>query len=286
MAETTLTHKLRNPKSYNNWMDIWTATVQDGNTYEITPSPNWKISVNNLDNIPVNKIESFTDTTRNPQLTTHNVTITDPGGNEYPEGSHIAITNQDGSISEWAKIRSPASSNQFLNEQGQWITPTHPNYTLEIGNSSNLKKVPIFLKKDDNITSYFYLEVGNGLQFTSIEPSDRLLQISASISNLQDLSDVPSNPDKGQLLRTNDTDGSLEWKTPIMKEEHRFDFIAPRWGHGTFDEGTTINSYAILPRYDSSWDTNNEVGSGADKTHAYRLIINQKEIFKYMLQWQ
>lgn len=280
-----VTNKIRNPKTWT-WMDIWSAEATDENNYTITPSSKWKISADNLLNIPVNKIDdnNYSDS-NNVQQTQKNVTITTPT-DEPLEGRHIAITNQDGSISEWAKIRSSASSNQFLNEQGQWITPTHPNYTLEIGNSNNSKKVPIFLKKDDNITSYFYLEAGNGLQFTSIEPSNKLLQISASISNLQDLSDVPSNPDKGQLLRTNDTDGSLEWKTPIMKEEHRFDFIAPRWGHGTFDEGTTINSYAILPRYDSSWDTNNEVGSGADKTHAYRLIINQKEIFKYMLQWQ
>ncbi len=51
MAETQLTHKLRNPKSYNEWMNIWTSHIdkEDGNIfYKIYPSSDWKIPVNLL----------------------------------------------------------------------------------------------------------------------------------------------------------------------------------------------------------------------------------------------
>ena len=56
MAETQLTHKLRNPKSYNEWMDIWTATVTeetDENNkpiypYTIEPSEHWTVPVARL----------------------------------------------------------------------------------------------------------------------------------------------------------------------------------------------------------------------------------------------
>lgn len=51
MAETQLTHKLRNPKSYNEWMNIWTSHIdkEDGNIfYKIYPSSDWKIPVSLL----------------------------------------------------------------------------------------------------------------------------------------------------------------------------------------------------------------------------------------------
>ena len=36
---TQLTHKVRNPRSYNEWMEIWTATVEEEtNNITITPS--------------------------------------------------------------------------------------------------------------------------------------------------------------------------------------------------------------------------------------------------------
>ena len=136
MADVNLNHKLRNPKSYNEWMDIWTATVHDPESqgaspkYEIKPSDNWKISPDILDKIPVNKIENFVDKNVNPQTTTHNVTITDPNGND-PEGNHIAITNTDGSIREGAKI-DPENGNSylFLNQKGEFISDN--TYTLNV----------------------------------------------------------------------------------------------------------------------------------------------------------
>ena len=51
MAETRLTHKLRNPKSYNNWINIWTSHFTDDNNvnvYNIYPSSNWKIPISQL----------------------------------------------------------------------------------------------------------------------------------------------------------------------------------------------------------------------------------------------
>ena len=54
MADTTLTHKVRNPKKLTNWLTIWTATVAnatDENAYTITPSQNWNIPVTNINGI-------------------------------------------------------------------------------------------------------------------------------------------------------------------------------------------------------------------------------------------
>lgn len=132
MADTTLTHKLRNPKSYNQWMDIWTATVHDPESqgaspkYEITPSENWKISPNVLDEIPVNKIESVTSTetiggeTKN--YTTTNVTIKSEPVNDTLglNGNSIAITNTDGSIKEGAQINS-SNNTKVLDGTGNWV---------------------------------------------------------------------------------------------------------------------------------------------------------------------
>lgn len=151
-----VTNKIRNPKTWT-WMDIWSAEAIDGNNYTITPSQNWKISADNLLNIPVNKIESFTDTSGNPQLTTHNVTITDPDGNEYPQGNHIAITTDKGNITEGAEIKNTGEgdTNKFLNQEGRWTSPTHPEYSLNVALPGNLDTmtgattVPIVLKKDN-----------------------------------------------------------------------------------------------------------------------------------------
>lgn len=47
---TTLTHKIRNPKQLQNWLELWTANVDDENNYTIIPSENWNfpISVSSL----------------------------------------------------------------------------------------------------------------------------------------------------------------------------------------------------------------------------------------------
>lgn len=129
MTDVKLTHKLRNPKSYNKWMDIWTATVHDPESqgaspkYEITPSENWKIPGERINgNIAVNKIINAdvtpTATPENPnpeQEIQKNTSIINPKGN------HIAITNTNGSISEGAEIDPNGSETAFLNEKGEFV---------------------------------------------------------------------------------------------------------------------------------------------------------------------
>ncbi len=51
---TTLTHKVRNPRKLENWLDIWTASVTGDDTYTITPSQNWSIPVTNIRDISSN----------------------------------------------------------------------------------------------------------------------------------------------------------------------------------------------------------------------------------------
>lgn len=160
MADVQLTHKLRNPKSYNDWMNIWTATVhQNPNEYEITPSKNWKISSDILDKIPVDKIESidFTETVDGEEknYTTTNVTIKSEPVDETLglNGNSIAITNADGSISEGAKIDSEGDPTKFLNEKGEWTT----EHTYDLSWMINYKL------KGDNPSSD--TQTFNGYQF-------------------------------------------------------------------------------------------------------------------------
>ena len=136
MAETTkLTHKLRNPKSYNNWMNIWTAQVTDATHYEIYPSSEWKIPISQLSNIdeegnssdtlpsniniPVSQVLDTTNPDTN--ITTHNVTILLPS----VEPNVIPKTDNNGNLVAGPKINSSTGSRtKLLNEKGEWISLT------------------------------------------------------------------------------------------------------------------------------------------------------------------
>lgn len=151
MADVKLTHKLRNPKSYNKWMDIWTATVHDPESqgaspkYEIKPSDNWKISPDVLDNIPVDKIKSVNSTETigetEKNYTTTNVTIkSEPVNNTLGlNGNSIAITNTNGSIREGAQIN-PSTGNEelYLSEKGTFIA-LPPYFLTGVKDNSNVK---------------------------------------------------------------------------------------------------------------------------------------------------
>lgn len=115
MGNTTLTHKLRNPKDLSKWLDIWTADVANANNYTITPSEHWEIPANQI--IDHSYTPEPTQDNPNPDpITEKNTTI------ENPEGGHIAITNSDGSIREGAAIDPEnGSSTKFLNEKGNWV---------------------------------------------------------------------------------------------------------------------------------------------------------------------
>lgn len=79
---TKLTHKVRNPKKLDTWLDIWTAdniTVNDNTiNYTITPSNKWKIPIAQLSEannglIPIDYInngENIVTTTNDPENTT------------------------------------------------------------------------------------------------------------------------------------------------------------------------------------------------------------------------
>lgn len=138
MAETKLTHKLRNPKSYNNWINIWTSHFTNDNDvdiYNIYPSSNWKIPIsqltpnvveetngdqtvteNNTANLPYTftvPIDQITDTNM-----THNVTT--------PKDSSVtnALTKFDsnGDLVAGPTLSDSGTINSFLNAKGDWIT--------------------------------------------------------------------------------------------------------------------------------------------------------------------
>lgn len=138
MAETQLTHKLRNPKSYNEWMNIWTSHIQKDNddnvTYEIYPSSNWKIPISQLTSdtitegrdsqtitendytpwpegitVPVNQIADINNI--------HNVTTTEGTQN------HLVQFGTNREIINGPEINSVnGNENEFLNKKGNWAT--------------------------------------------------------------------------------------------------------------------------------------------------------------------
>lgn len=114
---TTLTHKVRNPKNLETWLNIWTANITDDQNYTITPSEKWNIPsarlTGNLPNtieIPVNQI---VDTT-----TVHNVTTP-----KTPSATN-ALTKFDssGNLVAGPTLSATGAVNGFLNEKGDWIT--------------------------------------------------------------------------------------------------------------------------------------------------------------------
>lgn len=162
MAETQLTHKLRNPKSYNDWMNIWTSHINDDKTYKIYPSSNWEIPINQLVSktengentslpkavidkiyIPVNQIED-TDSI-------HNVTISKP----ITENT-IAKIDGNGNLVSGPTINATATT-KFLNENGQWV---ENGYTLS-SNGTTVK-----LTKSDNSNTNVQFTSGTGISVT------------------------------------------------------------------------------------------------------------------------
>lgn len=159
MAETTLTNKVRNPRNLSQWMDIWTATVDENNSYVINPSRNWNISADNLSQIPadklgqipVNKISSvnFQDNVEGTEknYTTTNVTITsEPIDDNLGLSGGVALTNTDGSISERPFNN---DSNSYLNGTGTFVSL--PSYSLT--GATDASNVKLTLNKNNEAIS-------------------------------------------------------------------------------------------------------------------------------------
>lgn len=107
MAKTTLTHKLRNPKDYNSWMDIWTATVSndDSNNYTITPSKKWKFSIENLTDLHIPSYRLRSELDNNNNIKVNLIEKTDDENQQQHEnildefnfsaGSNISLTSDN-----------------------------------------------------------------------------------------------------------------------------------------------------------------------------------------------
>ena len=174
MAETTLTNKVRNPRNLSQWMDIWTATVNENNSYVISPSGNWNISADNLGQIPVNKISSVTfqnnvdGTEKN--YTTTNVTITsEPVDDNLGLSGGVALTNADGSISE-----RPFDNNldSYLSGKGTFVSL--PSYSL-IG-ATDTSNVKIILNKNNEAVSNIIIN-GSGKITTTYNSNTKTVTI-------------------------------------------------------------------------------------------------------------
>ena len=113
MAKTTLTHKLRNPKDYNSWMDIWVATVNDDNDYVITPSNRWQFSVKNFTDLYIPSYELKSDFEKNTTEDFKSITIKLQDGNAQSNeentqsnkgikilaGNNVTLTGSDNNYS-------------------------------------------------------------------------------------------------------------------------------------------------------------------------------------------
>lgn len=129
MANTQLTHKVRNPKNLENWLTIWNADIENGTTYTITPSNNWKVPVS-----LINWTTEGSDITALPSNVTISVTQV-IGDNIKGSGTsgYIATFNDTNSITNGPQIKSNGSATSFLNEQGQWTTAIAAGDKLTLG---------------------------------------------------------------------------------------------------------------------------------------------------------
>ena len=149
MANTQLTHKVRNPKNLENWLTIWNADVEDGTTYTIIPSNNWKV--------PVSLINWTTEGSTTPTLPS-NVTVSVDqvtGDNIIGSGTkgHIATFDGANSVTNGPQIKSNGGTTNLLNEQGQWIAiATSDKLTLNSENNIiTLSHIVPDFSENDNI---------------------------------------------------------------------------------------------------------------------------------------
>ena len=154
MAETRLTHKLRNPKSYNDWINIWTSHFTDNNdvnVYNIYPSSNWKIPISQLTSdkviegqdgdqtislgeanlpsditIPVNQVtDASIDSDNNTKIILHNVTTSKPSSSSPYSENALTKFDENGNLVAGPTLSTTGTVNGFLNEKGNWITITN-----------------------------------------------------------------------------------------------------------------------------------------------------------------
>lgn len=194
MAETTLTNKVRNPRNLSQWMDIWTATVDENNSYVINPSRNWNISADNLGQIPADKLGqipvdkispvNFQDNVEGTEknYTTTNVTITsEPTNDNLGLSGGVALTKKDGSITERPfddKLDS------YLSGKGTFVSL--PSYSLTgAADSSNVK---LTLNKDTDAVSNIIIN-GNGKITTTYSNTTITLNLAKNSVGTNELAD-------------------------------------------------------------------------------------------------
>ena len=94
MANTQLENKVRNPKNLNEWLDIWSAEIVDGNNYTITPSFHWVFPLNLALSTNSRNIVSYeTEECLSWNQAVLNATLSWSGGNG--NNSYTLSTNKD-----------------------------------------------------------------------------------------------------------------------------------------------------------------------------------------------
>lgn len=48
ISPTKLIRKVRNPKFLSNWLEVWTAKIEDTDNYTISPSSHWKFPIDQI----------------------------------------------------------------------------------------------------------------------------------------------------------------------------------------------------------------------------------------------
>lgn len=156
MAETQLTHKLRNPKSYNEWMNIWTSHIdkEDENIfYKIYPSSDWKIPVN---------------------LLTPNTVI------ENNEGQEI-IDNETSNITQSLPIGITVPVDRLIPTEGDTTSTLPDNIKITSNNiPSNSNVFPIMAKSVAGIA-----KAGTGLVMDLIDAAK--VNVNINSNNIDDV---------------------------------------------------------------------------------------------------
>lgn len=259
MATTKLTHKLRNPKSYNKWMNIWTSHVEGASDYSIYPSSNWKI--------PINQLTANTVTEQNGDQV-----ITENTETSLPDAIKVPMTNITGSTSNTLiktdnnknlvagpAIDPNASAITFLNKQGNWVQPTingtSPITVISPTNNSTIWTIEHSPANNTWLTDQdISLVLGNNTTGTTVFSFDKYGHIINKVEDIKiptasnltsGLSPAFGSNSAGKILKVDNNGTSASWVDPttaISPVSASANGLAPKYGDNANGKILSVNS--------------------------------------------
>ena len=96
ISPTKLIRNVRNPKFLSNWLEVWTAKIEDADNYTISPSSHWKFPIDQIVDNEGNNISWDNVFEDLPIMTQENAGIAKAGTGLSMNGSTVNVAiNQE-----------------------------------------------------------------------------------------------------------------------------------------------------------------------------------------------